>query len=238
MRVNWKIVVLSAILAIAGCAGQSQGAFQNLDFEAARLPISDQILLVPVTDALPGWSVSIGNVEQTSLYYNSISLGAPNVSVLHSNFFYGSAITAIDGNFSALLQAGYAGTNFYPALISQTGLVPVEAQIIEAKIVTGSLDFTFSLNGTPINMIPVVTNASYTLYGGDISSFAGQSATLTITAPPTQLNPTYGIKLDSIVFSPVPEPSMAVLTFTAAVLLRLFRRRTRNGSSPLDCRHQ
>ncbi|HEY3854007.1 MAG TPA: PEP-CTERM sorting domain-containing protein [Verrucomicrobiae bacterium] len=82
-------------------------------------------------------------------------------------------------------------------------------------------------------MVPLQTFPNYTVYGGDISDWAGQTALLDITqlAPPTgnqQFSPS-GVQLDDITFSPnpitvTPEPDALALMGVGGVLFAAYRR--------------
>jgi len=70
-------------------------------------------------------------------------------------------------------------------------------------------------------MLPMTTFPSYTLYGGDISSFAGQVATLSVTeaAPAHGLPyPSY-LFLDDIRFVTIPEPRFSALCVLGSLLI-------------------
>lgn len=195
---------------IARLPTSAQNSFINLDFESARLPVlapGQQGGLVPVANAMPGWSASFRGSQSPDVFYNTPIFGSSAVWIIGPNFeVFGAPMPALDGRFTALLTAG-DGPTYNSASISQTGLVPMNAQMIQAKIVTGSSDFVFSLNGLPILMNPITVTPNYILYGGDVSAFAGRMAELSITAPPSIAQPFYGFQLDSISFLPVPEPS-------------------------------
>lgn len=107
-------------------------------------------------------------------------------------------------------------------MISQTGMVPsgTKSLLMEVRQYLG---FIVTLGGQAINMVPLQTASNYTLYGGDISSFSGQLAQLSITAPPTGVP--NAVLLDDIVFSPnaVPEQSELALSTLGAILLVFHR---------------
>lgn len=81
----------------------------------------------------------------------------------------------------------------------------------------------------------LATYSDYSLYGGEISSFAGSEAELRFTVFPGRANT---LILDSIVFSPVPEPgSLALLALGLCVLacrhrLRAHPSRVKRPSGP------
>jgi hypothetical protein len=71
----------AGIFLLSGVLGRAQGTFQNLDFEEANvIPIVGSPLYpydVTVANALPDWTVEYGNIQQSQMTYNEISLGAP-----------------------------------------------------------------------------------------------------------------------------------------------------------------
>jgi hypothetical protein len=209
-------------------SAQAQGSFWNLGFESASvyIPPSDEVLYVPTAYALPGWRAFLNDVEQTSATCNLRSFGSPNVGIMHTNFYYNISTHAIQGSYSAILQAGTLGTSVYSATITQNGLVPDNVKSIEARIAYApTADFIFSLNGMPI-LMNVASNAQdYVLYRGDVSAFAGQSVLLSITAPSLPEYRYFTMLVDSIRFVPVPEPSTWALLGLGGGLAFCFRRR-------------
>jgi hypothetical protein len=210
-----------ALLLISTQAGFSQG-FVNLDFESAKvIPLTTGGFFPPysvaTTNAVPGWSVYYGSSQQSQITYNDPALGSTFTWLVATNGLQ------ISGNFSVQLQGG--GT-FPSASISQTGLVPngtaslqFEAQSSLAAI-PGSL--LVSLGGQNIPFFALSTGPNYTLFGGDVSAFAGQIAQLTFSALQGGAN---NWTLDNIQFSPsaVPEPSTLALGALVTLLLG-FRR--------------
>lgn len=84
-----------------------------------------------------------------------------------------------------------------------------------------------NLGGQTVNMVPLARFPSYKLYGGDISSLAGEVATLSITEPPPPhgITPPSWVLLDDIVSSPqmVPEPGvLALFTLGASLIAGCF----------------
>ncbi len=80
-------------------------------------------------------------------------------------------------------------------------------------------------------MVPLGTFASYTLYGADVASYAGQVVELGFTqlGPRAGIPPPGGLLVDSIVFSPelIPEPSSLGLLTAGLLFLgwQRFRKR-------------
>jgi len=216
MKIGY-IVVLGAIPFAFVQTGLGQD-FINLNFEQAThlspVPIGQYGGMVPIANALPGWTGYLGANQVTQVLQDNFTLGNASIDIIGPNWTNG----IIEGDYTVVLEEGvdpYELPNFVNvnASISQVGLVPVGANSIQLKE-WGSVDFTVSFAGQNLALIPIGVGSGYTLYGADISPFAGQVGALTITelaGPHTvPATPDY---FDSIVFSlqTVPEPSSVVL---------------------------
>jgi hypothetical protein len=217
-------------------------SFVNLDFESAHIPPGTQpITLINTTSALPGWnaysdSSMFGIQPLSQIYYDAISGGGAQISLDDTNASAGLGLpfTPLQGKYSAVLQGGGSGSQ-YSVTISQTGMVPAGTESLQAYIGVTTLygypigAFSVTLGGQIINMVPLQTFSTYTVYGGDMSTFAGQVETLSFTEPPPVGVPPSMLILDNIMFStsPVPEPGTLALVATGAVFLGL--RRSRKG---------
>ena len=94
------------------------------------------------------------------------------------------------------------------------------------KAHAGFMPLSVSLSGQSIPIFAVGTGPNYTLFGGDISAFGGQTVELEFAALPPNSNWT----IDSIEFSSqaVPEPSVLTLVALGSVfLIWCVRHRTR-----------
>ena len=212
------------LLLLTGCTGFPQG-FVNLNFESAKiLPISGGnygLYSIASTNALPGWTVYFGAVQQTQITYNDPAIGSTFVTLWATNG------QNISGNYSVLLQGGLGAS---AATISQTALTPIGAESILFKAQysgpIGLGEFLVSMNGQNIPLTALSSGSNYTLYGGDVSGYAGQTAQLNFSAP--NLGHDNDWNLDDIVFSssPIPEPSSFALFGVGALLLSLFRQRS------------
>jgi hypothetical protein len=211
-------------------AGVAQG-FVNLDFESANIPSGTAInSSISVTDALPGWTASFsspttGIIIDSMVNYDSFSEGGPIISVNDTNLDL-SGFGPTSGKYSVYLFSGNQGNTLYTASISQTGLVPGGTESLQFQVGIGTSPFTVSLGGETINVVPLQTFSAYTLYGGDVSSFADEGEPLTFTETfPTMGSPPGMLSLDNIIFSasPVPEPGTGGLILCGAVLFGLKR---------------
>jgi len=202
----WLSAGFALFLSVEGVAGQ--GTFQNLDFESAIIPSGTQPgSIVPISSALPGWSVSYsspsGTIQATDVVYDGLSLGGAFVSI--GDRFPGGIP---QGNYSVCLFAGGLH-NDTSSTISQTGLVP-----------TGTVSFQVAIGW--LFAAPIITLGGQTISSGsDISSFAGKVETLSITEPPPlppYVAPSYAV-IDDIRFDTVPEPSIFTLFAVGALLI-------------------
>jgi len=199
---------------------QAQNRFQNLGFEAAHLtPIPPGQFgdSVPIGEALPGWSGFLGTQQVTSVWQNNFALGSANISILGPNWPLNGII---EGQYTVLLQAGLISPSYLvEASISQTGLIPTGAESIQFKVFGADVSVSFAGQDIPIVLLSVVNN--YTLYGGDVSQFAGQSGHLTLSTRTLPDSGLHNAHLDSIVFSAqvVPEPSVIGLLAIGLFLL-------------------
>ena len=222
----WSGVVLTNATAFA------QNVFQNLGFENGSVAGYTAFSGVPIGVAMPGWSASISasglNYDESLVGYDGFSIGGPGVAIWDTNLPSSSPFTPFEGSYSVVLFAG--GTiPRYSASISQSGLIPPGTKSLRVDMFWVLESITVSFNGQAINLVPLESYAAYTVYGGDISQFAGQAVELTFTEPPTppgQPEPSSAV-LDDIVFSPsaIPEPSTLGLLWMGLPALLLSRRR-------------
>jgi hypothetical protein len=211
------IACFSAVLLALFGPGRSysQGTFQNLNFESARIILDQSSPYYPyavnATNALPGWTVR-GGVAYPDVLYNDIALGAPAISIHDTN---DRGQPAIEGNYSVYLQAFGSGIN-----IAQTGQIPAAAQSLLFWSYSYNTALQVSFAGQPIPYSSIGSGPNYTIYGGNIGTFAGQTGELRFGGS--------GF-LDNIQFSslPTPEPGAFSLCALGALLCgwRAARRR-------------
>ncbi len=145
--------------------------FQDLDFEEATLVGSG---FYSASAAFPGWQVLIGTTPTSEVVYDALSTGGAEVSITDDK----NGFVPIQGSYTAFLFASSVPGHDSTVSLSQTGTVPTGNEWIELDAnQASSSSFSVALNGTPVTMTPVQTYPNYTLYGGNISAWSGQTAT-------------------------------------------------------------
>jgi hypothetical protein len=213
------------------CSHAQGTLFQNLNFEAANIPPGTQPGTTLSTSAiLPGW------VPSVAVDYDDASGGGTLISIDDSNAPFALSSSPLQGKYSVVLFAGPDIGAAGSVSISQTGLVPANALSILMDVAfSPSVLYTTTLGGQQIVMMPLRASANYTVYGGNISAYAGQVEALTITqfppAPPTV--PPSALELDNILFSvnPVPEPGTYGLLLCGAAVFGVTRWKRRASST-------
>lgn len=212
----------------------AQGAFTNLDFESAQVPAGSKYKAsLSASVAFPGWTVGAQGmfVPPTTVSYDFVSDARfGGISLWDSNpnhFPLMRNDSELDGTYSAELCGGppFGGT---AAVISQTGVVPIGTKTLQVDIQDYGDPFLVNLGGQNLTMVPMQVFTKYTLYGADISSFAGKIETLSFTSP-SEVFVGGGEQLlviDDIVFSPsaIPEPCSLGLLVSGTCLLTYSRK--------------
>jgi PEP-CTERM motif len=188
-----------------------QGSSQNLDFEAATISQNQTPGLVNVSDALPNWDVFYNLAIQPQIGFNTVTLGVQQVVLLGDG-------SSIEGGFSVYLQGGISSVPS-DVDIQQDILIPDNTQSILFKAQPGTDSLFLTLHNQFVPFVALATTSNYTLFGGNISSFAGQSVMLKFAAWASSSG--IGWNLDSIEFSsqPIPEPSTWALLIAGSGLL-------------------
>ena len=214
-----RISILATIVLVSLCNGFSQG-FVNLDFESASIiplvggPYYPYSILV--ANAVPGWTVNIGGVQVSQITYNDPTAGSAGATLWATNG------AQISGRYSVDLTGSIDGTT--AASISQSSLVPVTANSILFEAQPGFGALVISLGGQSLSFFALSSGSNYTLYGADVSAFAGQTEQLTFSALGYSQRLNYW-NIDNIQFSssPVPEPGALGLFALGGALLSLRR---------------
>jgi len=200
-----KSLLIISFLLVKPPSGFSQGTFVNLDFENPILPlIPGDDFKVPITNALPGWTGYIDSIQIGRVFYNTISLGAAAIALQGP----GSLEPILQGQYTADLQPNTPAYTVFP-VIAQTGLIPGTARSIRFY---SDGRFSVSFAGQEIPIATIGNGPGYSVFGGDITSFANQFGELRFHG---------GGSLDNIWFSdqPIPEPSVLGLFAFGALLL-------------------
>jgi PEP-CTERM motif len=211
------------ILCLVANTTLAQGTFENLDFEDATIaptPVGGSTYPADPAQAFPGWTVGGSG---TVVMYNDLSIGAPAAVLMGPNFPNYAGYTPLQGSYSVLLQ--YFGIAGGPPTLSQTGLVPADAQSISVLVPSGENVFypaatVVTLNGINIPLVAIAGDR----IAGNISAFAGTVSQLTIST----INSQAWLYFDDIQFSSsaVPEPSTLALLGLCGFLV-VARRRLR-----------
>ncbi|HZR16311.1 MAG TPA: hypothetical protein VFE51_03210 [Verrucomicrobiae bacterium] len=180
----WSVFV-SLVLPIWSASAQG---FVNLDFESATLvPVGAPSGYVQFNQAFPGWTATIVAPLNTNALYDNMNLDSAGISIIDAKAqLLGGAV--IDGLHTALLQSGLGYTSngavVTDTTLSQTGLVPLDTQSLQFKAKTlfdSSGKFAVTLGGQTLSITTLGSGTNYTLYGANVSQWAGQTAQLSFT---------------------------------------------------------
>ncbi len=138
----------------------------------------------------------------------------------------------VEGQYGLMLQSGAdpsAPANLIGASVSQSGLIPANAQSVRFRTPANGSIISVSLGGQPLSLVSLAQTLNYRVYGADISPFAGQVQTLTFAV---QAGRSGAQNFDSVGFSPlaVPEPGTVSLLSTGLLFLCWGRRRPNHRS--------
>ncbi|HEV2331294.1 MAG TPA: PEP-CTERM sorting domain-containing protein [Verrucomicrobiae bacterium] len=200
----------------------------NLNFESASLSgLSGGIL--PTASAFPDWSAYYGPPSDPahsgsllSVFYDTVGLGGAIVALVDSNAPSGLAPLPLQGNYSAFLEGSEPAADT-TASLGQTGTIPGTAQsLIFWGNISGSLEVSF--DGQALSLVDISNAVNYTVYGVNISAFAGQTGQLLFSTPPQESDfQVDTAEIDNIQFSgsPVPEPGTVALCALGGLALAL-----------------
>ena len=216
-----------------------QGAFGNLNFEQASIVSappdytpSDAYNPISAGSALPYWTVREDGVVMTAVWGTPVALDETSVALVSAGH------SPIQGSYSVQLSA-YADAPaglYHSSSISQTGFIPVGSQSIQFLIASPSQAGSIqpnpivTLNGTPIGISKVSQAGGVITMAGDVSAFAGTTATLAVLCQATQGAAFPGneniFNLDGIQF--VPEPNCLALVGLGGIFFGLRRWRSQS----------
>ena len=239
---NLFVVFLFSILQRA--FGQS---FDNLDFEQASVyPASpgyvpwDASSAISADYALPYWTVMEDGTICDAVSRPPYALDETYVGLVSPGY------SPIEGSYSVQLSA-YADAPsgyFRSSSISQTGVIPFGTHSIQfliarqAGLVQSGL--LVIVNESPISLIELSQSGGVSAMAGDISAFAGTTATVSFVCQAETgggfVSGENIFNLDSIQFSPesVPEPTtVALLGVGVAIFGWYFAKRLNTSSKSM-----
>ena len=210
-RRAWWGAGLALLLSARGAS--AQGTFQNLDFESATIvPVpGDPNGLVEWGAAMPHWTGYIGGNTVDRLVHNGIALSLASMGIFGPDFptpgnFQGHYFVQLKPGLDPGGSGQTVGTT-----IAQNGTVPNVAASIQFYAKAAAYLVTFAGHEIPTTLLGG-SSSTYFVYGGDISSYAGQMGELRF----------FGTGyLDNIQFSdqPIPEPGLFSLLTLGTLLL-------------------
>ena len=188
--------------------------FENLGFEEARTnslvpdPRISGALWGPITDLLPGWQLSTGNIQVENLGYNSPTTVIHPIEILRDD---GIASPVVDRYSLLLIPLGQHYS------LTQRGHVPDEARFL--SFTYSGYPFIASINGQDVTRSNAPLVGQPVTITGDISRFAGQTVDLTIrTSYPSIPGVGSSYRLYDITFM-IPEPSTSALVAFGVVVM-------------------
>jgi hypothetical protein len=210
-----------ASLAIVFTQAVFAQGFQNLNFEnGVFVPIDgDPYGRVQWDQAMPGWQGYVGGMQMTSIIPNGVPIGLPGQTPFIA-IIAPPMGSAPEGSSQIAFGAATDGLgNRINVALSQTGEIPSQAMSL---LFLANYAPAVLLDGRQLAVVTVGTGPlSSTLFGVDVTSFAGQTLEL-------RFEPGLGIDyLDNIQFSStgIPEPSAFSLFLLGSLTLGWHRRR-------------
>jgi hypothetical protein len=225
---------LPSLLLVFCHASSSPGAdFQNLGFESptfVAVPSGYAGTIDPI-QALPGWTLRAGTSAVPYVGYDGFFLDSTGAS-LFDDGRYSFFPPPVECTYELLLQGGVhppwlpngppISFDRIPISLFQTALVPSSAKALTFWAWGPGL--AVSMGGQELPQVLIASTPGLSLYGVDISSFAGTTTELRFTVNPPPLSSQYSdinnVLLDGVSFSttPVPEPGGALLILAACSL--------------------
>jgi hypothetical protein len=193
----------------------------NLNFEQATVPPGSQLTL-PAALAFPGWTPRLGEVVLNNVYYNNDGIGEAAVG-LYDQPRTNIGLPVFEGRYSTELITGF-GTNTRASL-AQLGDIPSDSRSIRLLSTRALGPPEVYIGGVPVPLVLLVSAPSTqpSLYGGDVTAFAGTGAELRLVSGPPQTGGINGV--DAIEFSAIPIPEPICLVLAVGTLVPLIRSR-------------
>jgi hypothetical protein len=235
-KVVYFVIRMSIVLAFNAPYAAKAQSFTNLNFESATVAASGPEPYpnyVSIGSALPGWAAYLGSQQVMQVGYNAPANSVASITLFGPTWNSSGSFGIIDGNYSVDLQTGANPLSPTPPTVNvsieQYGTVPSFTQSLQFE----ALELTplsVSFDGTAL--VPVALSSGvgpdgvhYTLYGANLSAWAGLPGELEFTA---NFNGSYNYDiLDDISFSQTaitPEQSPLILTGIGGLIFALHRR--------------
>ena len=216
------------------CLSAPAAPFTDLDFEQASVVPTSFPPYVEAGPAFPGWTALINDHPISTVLYDSVGAGEVDVALWDMGS-PGHLGQLLQGRFMAALIRD--GSHPYTASLTQSGDIPPGSQSIRLLGDGGRGPVLIFINGAQVPLVRldgVPISGFIDTYGGDVSSFAGQTVQLALRS--LQDTPQSAWAVDDISFSgmPIPEASATPLAVVIAFCLRYRRRPTMEVASWMD----
>ena len=163
------------LLLLGALWAAGQGTFVNLDFERGVIVVDPASPYYPhqvlASKALPGWTAYTYEQPLVDILYDAIFFSSAQVGIYDTNY---PSLAPVQGRYCVVLGGQMPGTlPQESAAIAQTGRVPNTAESLTFWGQVGGLQVTFG--GQVLPYAAIGRGPNYTIYGCDISAFAGQA---------------------------------------------------------------
>lgn len=138
------ITLAAGLLTVEVNTANSQGTFQNLNFESAMVPDTPPGRtggVVSGSSALPGWIALPG--QDGEVWHNTITIGSPSITLFGPTW---NSDDIFEGRYTVRLATAFADSG---SAISQTGQIPGGAQSMFFYAQVFNMDVSFSGNSLP-----------------------------------------------------------------------------------------
>jgi hypothetical protein len=213
-----------------GQGSVGNGTFQDLDFSSGAVVYypGNPGLGIEAGPALPGWTASIGGVDQSTILYDVYTGSCACVTLIGPTTPFGP------GTYELYLVGLFTQT----AAIQQTGIVPLGANTIQFQsqyyplnVVNPFVNVSdgLTINGQPVSLTAIGMQNNVWTYAGNISQFAGRTATIEFYASdPIGFG---SWNLNDIIFSSqsIPEPGTVALAGLGGLAMFVLGRTRRSN---------
>jgi choice-of-anchor C domain-containing protein len=201
MRIGFGMIFLAVVAAVSPAA-RAGNLIVNGGFESPVITPPFQTLFAP-DNTMPGWTVYSGSVDLT----NTSNL--PSYEGVQDLDLDGHSPGAISQSFATTAGAQYTLSFFYANnWAGPTGLSTANVSVVGIGTLLGQ-DITHSGS--------TIANMNYQEFVGTFTADSSMATLKFVSTDPS--GDAYGIVLDAVSVSAVPEPSALVLGGTGAVVM-------------------